>query len=293
MPAVTEDYTRARYEETIGGLSAQRVFEVEASTMIDAVAVLGREKRVSIGSTYTSAHGEGRAVPWKSIVSTPKTQAPHGGTGLFELVCQGRTGQGGALAGSPDPTTPGRVVTAFTSTRADAQVTTDKDGKLIQNYLGQIQRVTVPIVRATVNARWYGTEMTIAKRLLVFGAYNSQPMWGIDPEKWLLGGLSAIEDSTGASGGDNDGLVQWSANFEYKADGWPPKVQQVATQEVIETLASGEKVLGVAGVAGEKLSDPRPINPDGTFKAAGEEADILEVDKLEPVDFASILGWTS
>jgi len=288
--------------ETENGISFTDVFEIDASSELNALSLL-HSAGVTIGARLTDVYGNSpdARIKCQQIEITAKVPARTSGggsaTGLYEARAIYSTPNGAtAVAARRQPTPNREAVWSIESSLEDVPVDHDIDGEPLQNTVAEPFDPPLTALRPNEiwTAKWIvsGTNFFVAaQRSRQFrGRINSVTWKGADPHEVLCHTLLPVQI--------DENEVQFTARFQFRdsytaADGstiagWDRAIINRGFRHVNGTVIDGitnyDRNMDQSDPP-SPLSTPKYLDANGNLLADGSDPHILTFQLLPEIDF--------
>jgi hypothetical protein len=166
--------------------------------------------------------------------------------------------------------------------------TRDKDGEDVVNSAGDYFVPAVEVDEARPIFQIVHNESTLFPTLIdaYQNSINDAPWFGMAARKWKV----TIGPATQVFNPEVTGNYYWEVTYQFylsrEEEGWIFKVADQGMRELYG--ADLTKIRHVTDDHGEKVTEPAPLNADGTKKATGEALEFIHFNILPETDFSGL-----
>ena len=211
MQTVTRNATnRPLGLDSKDGYEVSQPYWVIATTQTDAIAKLGAEEGVTLGSVYRDQYGNTvrNQLTLRSI--DVKVIAPHpaGETGMYEVVARYSETKGA----STEPVAGGSPVYNWSSIEVTEPSEVDINGNPIRNSSDEVfeKPISIPMQIISITVEWYVSSFSTSQLIEFGNAVNSKSWQGISAGQARISRLTRDEQTNN----NEDPLFKIKANIE-------------------------------------------------------------------------------
>lgn len=231
---------------------------------------------VAIGQTYNAGTESDSGSYCQQIAVSEDTTADDG----CQWIISAQYGPFDVMSQAPEVPFTQRPKLSFGFSEFQQVQTVDANGDAILNSAGDpfnpplMEDVSWPIMTITRNEPGFNLGLVATAK----GKINALPWFGRPAKWWRCLNIAGDEAQ------DPDGAIYFVVTYQFalNPNEW---TAEVLDQGMRELNSNGERV-AILDKYGNKVTEPWPLNEDGTKKAVGEDPEFLVFDVIESIDYS-------